>query len=276
MKQFFSKVKNLSQKAAELKAAMQQLPPKVAEVRQTIAATAGQLQQLRVDVQSTVADLKADNEQRISQAMLEINASLDVFLEAGFELSGVDLEISPVERLLIHLSKREDVHPSAIRSLISANQHRKTTHALLTALLQAHEMAETVELPELDYTELIVGIGPIPSVRICWRVEEAPEAHAVPTTAQTLQVPPPIAAPAPATLSAFGQSSFFEKLSSQPAPVAAKTTAPIAAATKSPVAEAEPAEESRETETTHGLPPAEKQDPLARFKKMPDLSKYKK
>src|SRR5262245_36405811 len=101
MKQFVSKVRNLSQKAAEIKAAMQQLPPKVAEVREAVASTAGQLQQLRADVQSTVTGLKADTEQRISQAMQEINGSLDVFLEAGFDLGGLDLEISPVQRVLV-------------------------------------------------------------------------------------------------------------------------------------------------------------------------------
>jgi hypothetical protein len=270
MKQFVSKVRNLSQKAAELKAAMQQLPPKVAEVRQTIAATAGQLQQLRLDVQSTVAELKADNEQRISQAMQEINASLDVFLEAGFELGGVDLELSPVERLLIHLNKLEDVHPSAIRSLISANQHRKTTQALLTALLQAREMAETVGLPDLDYTGLIVGIGPIPSVRICWREEAAAEAPAIPPPAQVM------ATPAPTIASAFGQSSFFEKRSHEPAPVAEQSTSSTAPSLKSHAAEPKPAEDSDAPEASRASSLVGKPDPLARFKKMPDLSKYQK
>lgn len=274
MKRFISKVQNLSQKAAELKAAMQQLPPKVAEVRETIAATAGQLQQLRVDVQSTVTDLKADNEQRLSQAMQEINGSLDFFLEAGFELGGMDLEISPVQRLLVHLNKLEDVHPSVIRSLISANQHRKTTHALLNSLLQAREMAETVELTNLDYSELIVSIGPIPTVRICWRTAATAEARTVSQPVQTIPVPPPIAAPVPATQSVFGQSSFFEKRTPQPAPITAPSTAITPAIKISPVVST-PAEESPVTEAAHASPPVEGHDPLARFKKMPDLFKHK-
>jgi hypothetical protein len=276
MKQFVSKVRNLSQKAAEIKAAMQQLPPKVAEVREAVAATAGQLQQLRVDVQSTVTGLKADNEHRISQAMQEVHGSLDVFLEAGFDLGGLDLEISPVHRVLVHLNKREDVHPSVIRSLISANQHRKTTQALLTSLLQAQEMAATVDLTNLDYAELIVSVGPIPSVRICWRTEEAAEAQPVAQPVQTVAVPPQPAATPSATQPVFGQSSFFEKRPSQPAPAigqAIAVTAPAIQVSPPPVA---PAEVPDVTEGAHGSTSAEKQDPLARFKKMPDLSKYRK
>src|SRR5688572_31944813 len=109
MKQFISNIKNLSQKAAEIKAAMQQVPPKVAEIREAVASTAGQLQQLRMDVQSTVTNLKADNEHHLSQAMQEINSNLDVFVEAGFELGGMDLELSPVQRLLVHLNRLEEV-----------------------------------------------------------------------------------------------------------------------------------------------------------------------
>jgi hypothetical protein len=127
-------------------------------------------------------------------------------------------------------------------------------------------MAETVELPDLVYTELIVGIGPIPSVRICWRAPEAAESQPEVATITST-------APAPATPSAFSQSSYFEKRTSAPAPAAVQTTAPTALATSSQVAERGATEESHETEATHTLPPDKKQDPLARFKRMPDLSK---
>jgi len=281
MKQFISKVKDLSQKAAEIKAAMQQVPPKVAEIREAVASTAGQLQQLRMDVQSTVANLKADSEQHLSQAMQEINSSLDVFLEAGFELGGMDLEISPVQRLLVHLNRLEEAHPSKLRSLITANQHRKITQALLTSILQAQEMADTVQLGELtkfDYSELIVSIGPIPSVRICWRSEEAEE---VAQPAKTIPAPAPAAPTAQpaAPQSAFTQSSYFEKRTSQSLPLPAATTAatpPVAAFAPQPqpIRVPLPVTESPAPETT-STTTASKQDPLARFKKMPDLSKYR-
>ena len=271
MNKFISGVKNLSQKAAELKATMQQLPPKVAEVREAVAATTGQLQQLKSEIQFSVADLKADDENRLTTALQEINASADVFAKAGFVLSGVDLEISPVQRMLIHLARLEDVHPSVMRSLLSANKQRRTTCAILSALLQAQQMAASVELGELTYAEVAVGVGPVPSVRLCWRADESKEWPDPAVSGQSIPVPPPVTAPAP---SAFSQTSYFEKRPAQPAPVTAQShaAAPVTAiSTPLPVLPDRPS--VIETEVSTG---GQKEDPLARFKRMPDLSKLKR
>jgi hypothetical protein len=273
MKQFISKAKDLSQRAAELKAAVERLPPKVAEVRETIAATAGQLQQLKTEVQSSVTDLKADNEQRLSQALQEINSSREVFLEAGFDLDGVDLEISPVQRLLVHLDKLEEVSPAVIRSLIAANKPRRTMHALLTALLQAQETAATVDLAGLDWVELVVGIGPIPSVRLSWRATAAASTPALSHSPQLTTAASPATSPPP-----FSQSTFFERPSPMPSAVVAasapgEASAPVALPPiPHPPSSAETLEEIETTRITS--PAAGTPDPLARFKRMPDLSKH--
>lgn len=268
MKQFISKVKNLSQKAAEIKAAMQQLPPKVAEVREAVAATTGQLQQLKSEIHYSVADLKADNEDRLSEAMQEINASTDVFAKAGFVLSGVDLEISPVQRMLVHLAKVEDVHASVMRSLASTNQHRRATHAILSALLQANQMAQTVELGDLAYDEVIVGIGPIPSVRLCWRSKEI-ETGAVAHPPPAIPASPEIAALAATPQPVFGQSSFFERRTPQPTPVTVQPAVSAVSVSMTSPSVATSAVEVQQSDAMAGA----KEDPLARFKKMPDFSK---
>ena len=274
MKQFISKVKNLSQKAADIKAAMQQLPPKVAEVREAVAATTGQLRQLKSEIQYSVADLKTDDESGLTAALQEINASAGVFAKAGFVLSGIDLEISPVQRMLVHLANVEAVHTSVLRSLQSANQHRKTTHAILSSILQAQQMAETVELTELSYAEIAVGVGPVPSVRLCWRAKEVEERTVPPVPGQTIPLSSPVTAAAP---SAFGQSSFFEKRPAEPAPIAAQAHAVAVAAPAPAISAPLPAFPERrsviESEVSTG---GQKEDPLARFKRMPDLSKLKR
>lgn len=262
MKTFISKVRNLKQRADELRAAMEKAPSTIAEIRESMAATAGQLHQLRTEVQSSVAGLKLDGAERMSQALQEINTNLEVFLQAGFEVNGVDLEISPVQRLLVHLRKLEDVHPSQFRSLLNTQQQRKTVHALLTALVQAQQMADKVEFAHLDYDELIVGLGPIPSIRICWRAEEIFEAEPLATPAAAASS----AAPAPSMSSSFGQSSFFERRSSQPA---AAATPPFAAAPTFTSQAAEPAP----SEPVSG---DWKRDELERFKKDPHFSKYRR
>lgn len=275
MKQFISKARDLSQRAAELRTALQQLPPKVAEVRETIAATAGQLQQLKTEVQSSVTDLKADNEHRISQALLEIESSRGIFLEAGFELGGVELEISPVQRLLVRLHKLEEVPLTALRALIAANQKVKTTHAILSALLQAQHMADEVELADLEYRELLVSLGPIPSIRLCWRGEEGEISETrLATPAQSASMP--ATASLPPTAPAFSQSSFFEKRT--PPPLPAATAAEPAVATSPRISLSAPVAPMPETSAVSepvqvaGSPEADV-DPLARFKKMPNLAK---
>ncbi len=263
MKRFITKVQNLSQKAAELKAAMQQVPPKVAEIREAVAATTGQLQQLKSEIHFSVGDLKADREDSLSEAMQEINNSTDVFAKAGFLLRGVDLEISPVQRMLVHLARVEVVHASVLRSLLSANQHRRTTRAILSSLLQAKQMAETVEFTDLVYDEVAVGIGPIPSIRLCWRPEEI-EAVAAPQAAIPLPSPLAASAPAPAPQSVFGPGSFFERRETKPAPILSHPVATTTIET-APTAPAKSASIAPEPTAPH--------DPLARFKKMPVLGR---
>lgn len=269
MKQFITNIKNLSQKAAEIKAAMQQVPPKVAEIREAVSATAGQLHQLKSQIEYSVADLRTDDETQLSEVLQEVNGSEEILLKAGFALQGVDIELSPVQRLLVHLHKVEEVHASVLRALASANQHRRSMHAILSALLQAQQMAATVELENLTYNEVLIGIGPIPSVRLCWRSEAVP----VPVTAALATVaatspPAPVpapAAPAPATQSAFGPGSFFEKRSSTTEVVPAVVAATFVEAAALPAQTViEPAA------------PVASSDPLARFKKMPNLALNKK
>lgn len=266
MNQFISKVKNLSQKAAEIKAAIQSVPPKVAEIREAMAATTGQLQQLKSEIHHSVADLKADQETHLSEALQEIHGSAEVFAKAGFVVSGVDLEISPVQRILVHLTKVEDVHISLLRAVIKSNEHRKTTRAVLSSLLQAKQMADTVELGSLVYDEVVVGIGPIPSIRLCWRTEEILQTPDVPMV-PAIPTAPALATTAPAALppSAFGSSSFFERREVPPA--ASQPLATAAIEIVPPVVTKSDVPPAPETE------PAVPQDPLARFKKMPNLSR---
>lgn len=272
MKPFISKFKNLSRKAAELKAAMQQVPPKVAEIREAVAATKGQLQQLKSEIHYSVGDLKADDEERLSTMLQEINSSEEVFAQAGFVISSVELDISPAQRLLVHLTKVEDVHPSVIRSLMSSNQKRRTIHSILSALLQARQMAATVEFNQLSYDEVVIGVGPIPSVRLRWHPEETEEEEAAPVHSKTEK-----SAPAPAltatTQSMFGPGSFFEKrpASTPVNPRSTIATVPVSTSTAETEEESEVAADSQSSPT-----PATKVDPLTRFKKMPDFSKYKK
>jgi hypothetical protein len=264
MSKLIHKVQALGNKAAQIKAAIESVPPRVAEVREAFAATAGQFQQLRSEVQANVTTLRADNEEKLIETLREIDAHAGTFREAGYELSGIEMELGLPQRLVVNLEKVEDVSYSKIRMLTSANQASRATHAILTALLKAEELADGVDLSSLTYHKLIVYVGPLPVVRLCWCAnrfgETAATAHpvATPTTA-----PPASAFP---TSSIFGASSFFEK---RPVMPVTSASAPDAAGmtTARPIAALPPTPETAATE---------REDPLARFKKMPDLSKHRR
>jgi hypothetical protein len=120
----------------------------------------------------------------------------------------------------------------------------------------------------LIYNEVIVGIGPIPSVRLCWRSEQV-EAAPVIQAAPVIPVPPPLAASAPLpppAPSPYGSSSFFERPEAKSAAVVQQQFTPVSQAAalveERPVIKVEPVAQ-----------PAVPIDPLARFKKMPILNR---
>ena len=264
MKKFVHKVQEIGNKAAQIKAAIESVPPRVAEVREAVAATAGQFQQLRSEVQSNVTNLRADSEEKLIETLKEIDASAGAFREAGYELYDVEMELGIPQRLIVHLEKFEDVAFHRLRSVAAANESKTATHAILSALLKAEEMAERVNLTNLTYHKLMVYVGPLPVVRLCW-CSQTSEATPAPAG---LPTPSPAAAAAPSssgfTSSMFGSGSFFEKRSP-----AVSTTIPSGegASTASAITPSLAASGATAEQTT------EQQDPLARFKKMPNLSK---
>jgi hypothetical protein len=266
MKNFIHKIQDLGQKAAQIKQVIEGAPAQAAQLRETVMMTAGQLQQMRADVQTAVGGLRADNEDRLTHALRAINDGADTFLDAGYQLIGVDMEVSPVQRLVVHLAKVESVAESRIHALISANVGHPTISALLTSLAKADALTEKMHLSNLSYRELVVHVGPTPSVRLHWRADDVIESAA---PAHSIVRPPPVpvvvATPSPA-LPTFGQSSYFEPravvhpVESKPSEVAAPASAP---AVHVPV-----------VKTVKGSD--WKQSALDRFKKMPDGSKYRR
>jgi len=266
MKNIIHKIQDLGQKAAQIKQVIESAPAQAAQLRETVMMTAGQLQQMRSDVQTAVSGLRADNEDRLTHALRELNDGADTFLEAGYQLVGVEMEVSPVQRLIVRLAKVESVSESRIHSLVSANVARATISALLASLAKAEALTGRMHLSNLSYRELVVHVGPTPSVRLCWWADDVIESV---EPAHGVVRPPPVpvvtATPSPA-LPTFGQSSFFEPRSTPHAP----EPKPVEAAAPANV----PAAHAPVVKTVQGSD--WKQSALDRFKKMPDASKYRR
>lgn len=281
MKKFIHRIQDLGQKAGQLKEAVEGVPGQAARLRDAVLVTAGHLQDMRKDVQASVAGLRAENDDRIAAALNEIQAGTDEIRKAGYELGGVEMELDPVQRLMVLLDKVAEVRASELQSLLAANASRRTLHGVLSALVKAEEFAARCGLRELEYRQLRVSVGPIPSIRLIWRAEEIEtvvvppalpaSAYSKPPTPVATQ-PEPAGASTPASVSEaspFGKDSFFERRVSEPTVTAedsgVESPAPRSSAELPSPTRREPVAAPDRSDWSSSA--------LDRFKKMPNLSR---
>lgn len=268
MKKFIQRVQDLGEKAAHLKQIVEAAPGQAAQLRDTVLVTARELQQVRSDVQSVMSGLKAENDEHLTRALREVNDAAQVFLEAGYGLAGVDMDITPIQRLTVHLEKVESVAAPVIRQLAAAQAGRPTVQALLESLARADVLADGLHLSHLEFNEVVVHVGPIPMVRLSWRApyqdEEKPSALPPTSLPDAVTVSPP-------PLPTFGQGSFFEPRPVPVKPASVHEVSPPAASSSNPVAD-----QGMEPRAGSEAPEGDwRTDALARFKKMPNLQKRK-
>jgi hypothetical protein len=277
MKKYRQRYQDLSQKAAQLKQTLQAAPSVATELRQVITQTVDELKQMKDDFRI--------GESAFPEVLAQITGAEQVLEETGYALDRVEMEMGVNTRLIIHLNRHGETSERTLRALQQKHQDNIALRSLLTALIKAEELAASVGIPDMTYRELAVEIGMIPCVRLSWwastaeAVEETMETHppplpAAPGTSTTPPVssPPTAAKPAEQAASYFRQSSFFERRSEPASTPVAAQTAPVP---------------STVPEASHFQPPsrpakpvapgpagtASTKDPLARFKKMPDLTK---
>ena len=281
MKRIIRRVQTLNERAAELTAVAGQLPKRVAELRETMTATTGQLHTLKSDIQVNIADLQMDREDDIGAALVEVAGHAPALMDAGFALDGLDVEVSPVQRIIVQLVRRRDVEITRIRDLIRQYDKQPTMRSILSAILKARTMVDSIEIDGLEYDKLQISIGPVPTIRLCWRDRDSAPAS---TAWQPAQSQP---------LGAGSQSSFFGPPLSM-APAGASAASPASPAIKEETVAGSAVENelpaltmtmTSSSPATEALvqpvaapvsPPSLPKapvDPLARFKVMPQLDR---
>ena len=295
MNKVLTRLQALRDKATQLKQAVDSAPAKAAQLRDAVNATTGQLQQLRTDVQGTVASLRADTESSLAETLIELDGGIGTLARAGYDLTGVDIEQGQLPRVIVHLEQLEDARTTPLENLVRECAGKRTLMGILNALIRAEAMEDKVKLADLSFTGLIIHIGPVPTVRLCWRRRAEDAEEEVPLFAQKMAPAlnsEPSAQPAPPPLPNYGTSSFFEK----PAAVVPTPAAPAPAAVVQPTLYPQPvaaelaqaslaptpsrssirspssSAKSSPSESTPGTGDWRK-DALARFKKMPDLGR---
>ena len=126
MKNFIHKLQGFGQKAAHLQQVVAGAPAKAAQLRESVLLTAGQLQQMRAEVQGAVTGLSVDNEEWFTQALREISESTEIFREAGYALNGLDMESKSVHLQISgfeHRMRGVWIRSSNVRAPKGRNQH---------------------------------------------------------------------------------------------------------------------------------------------------------
>lgn len=196
MSKVVSRMKDLGQKAMALKAALDKAPETVEGLRQTLAATKDQVQQLRTEAQEAVTGLQDEAGLDLQESIRGLKASAELIRKAGFEITGVDVETGLAPRLRVHLRRANRMALSAKTAPVAAGP---LAQALLGTLEQAESWLLEPPLESLEQDELIVTLGPVPSIRACWKTK-TPAAEQPSSLQTTYFAKRPPATPAPAPL----------------------------------------------------------------------------
>lgn len=269
MKKILRRAKDLSEQAERVRELLETAPERIEQAKAIVTLTTSQLQQLRTDVQASIAGLRADTGDAVTAAVAELNEGAPTFLRAGYALSGVDLELGLAPRLTAHLERVGEVGLHAIRAMLTPNNDRRVIHGILSALVKAEELAASTHFDGLHYSEVSIQVGPAPTLRLRWCAAAGePHPASVPPpipgrAAQQSAAAPALPTPAVPAQSAFAQTSYFEpRIAPAPSARQPEEAAPVtAAASAAPPVKA--------------AAPTAKRDSLERFKKMPDLSKQR-
>jgi hypothetical protein len=204
--------------------------------------------------------------------MRELSNSARTFEEAGYLLTGIDLDLALNQRLAVHLEKVSDVPHATLRALLDKEKF-VTVKPVLSGIIKAEETAANVELQSLEYLGLVIHIGLTPLIRICWR---NPDMAATPPPLPGVA---PMAQPASATIaSTYTPSTFFDQrpvaaAAATPPPLP-ETAAPMATTNSSPLTLTKPVSASSELAAPRSAQWSA--DALSRFKTMPGASKYRR
>ncbi len=258
MKQIIRRVQTLNERASELTAVAGQLPQRVAELREAMKATTGELQTLKSDIQVNIADLQIEHEDDIGAALVEVAGHAAVFQQAGFLLDGLDVEVSLIQRIIVQLKRQKDVDLGKIQELIQQYRDQATMRAILSAIFKARTMVDNIEIDGLEYEKLIISIGPVPTIRLSWRDRNAASVAQAwkPTASQPLTIGAQTSFFGPAlqpTLTSE-KESIGPEIAEEETPTNTIPVAPIAPVRPPPL-------------------PQVPVDPLARFKVMPHLNR---
>jgi hypothetical protein len=105
----------------------------------------------------------------------EVNAALPYLTQVGYRPRQVEVEVGPLPRMVIRLSKRGETDPQVLAAILAEQADRQLLCTLLAALQQAEALQGQVQVCDCPIREVEVELGSPPTVRLVF-LESAQEA----------------------------------------------------------------------------------------------------
>lgn len=210
MKRITKRIQQLGQRAEQLREIAHQMPGRAEGLRRSMISATEKLQQVRADLMVSAAALRGQADTDSVGLLTEIGEVGELLDGSGFMLEGVDWDIGAARRLQVRLERLAPTTVKALRSLLAKYDDKPAARTILTALIQAQEAAEEIEVGSLLWTDVVIEIGAVTTVRIGWHqlVEEEDEVEASRrpgSGAGTSEVPRASSISSPAFTSGFFQ-----------------------------------------------------------------------
>jgi hypothetical protein len=268
MKKIINKSKNILRYSKSVQDIISKIPSATSELQEIAMQAASTIHRLKVDADAVITDLKSENEEQFGEVLREVTLAQERLLDCGYSLEGAHLDLGSIPvawsvgkpaleigRLTIRL-KRCSVSAEP-PSLLPSDT--KTLRALFFAIDRANDLATKVLIFGLVPDEILVTVGALPSLRIVWK--NTATTHGESAEDGDLSNPPQASLGASWSLGYSG--GFFPP--KKPAP----PTIPLPESFTT----SEPPPTPQDQEAILQQKPTSPPDPLAKFKKMPDLGK---
>jgi len=141
---------------------------KAEEIRAMIEEGAETIRDIRADVEGTVEDLKADSEEKMMESLEKIQDSEQVFKEAGYLLSAIELEMGFNPKVLAALERETEVSTRTKERLLKKHEDDKLLSTVLTSLFKAEALEDKVHLRRLTFSEVHLEMGLVPAIHVLW------------------------------------------------------------------------------------------------------------
>ena len=129
-------------------------------------ASAASLKDKAGDLKDKAGDLQNAGIDKIKDFMNDLNDMIPVLQEIGFRMNEVEVELGLPPKVVPHFEQTEVIEQEKIDEVLAKYKDQKITSLILSSLLKAATLKESVKIGDLKFSEVEIELGAIPSVNV--------------------------------------------------------------------------------------------------------------